>query len=405
MEKAENNNIYQGEDHETKSYRIKSIDFVKGFAICLIILAHSAGVWKKEYLDPLYTLIYRSLDVCGPPLFIFLSSLSVAFTVRRKMGKLHEKTIRNTIFIRGLSIIALGTAYNLLSIGYFDALSENIDVPFPLNLWGWNILMFIGFSQIFTYYILKINRGARTLIGIAIIIATYWIIPNITSPSYLVNPVVYIINFIIISPAPHNPIIPYITIYFFASTFGEILMEVDYLESIKAKLHAFSIFMRNGIFFLLAGILLSFIDVNPYVMQQGFNFPLFVMRGHPSNILYSIGIALILIGGFYYLIDIKGVNTQIIKMFIYYGQISLSLFLIHYIWLPLYIGLLDIWNIWFFYIGYIGFLGFLMFFWNHQFEGKYSLEWIMGRTKTREYKKGAITKIKINGNKIRFLKI
>ncbi len=387
MEKFENSVFYQKEIESIKPDRIKSLDFAKGFAICLIILAHTAGVWKKSYLDPIYVPVYRILDVFGPPLFIFLSGVSVAFTIKRKSGKIPEKAIKNTIFIRGFSIIALGIVYNLISIGTLDVLEDNIYVPFPLNLWGWNILMFIGFSQIFTYYILRLTRGTRSLIGIAIIIATYWINPNLTRPSFLSNPVIYVLNFIIISPAPHNPIIPYITICFFSSTFGEILMEVEYLETDNAKLDAFSIFIRNGLFFLLAGITLGLINLTGnYFIEQGYQLPIFLYRSQPSNMLYSIGVALLFIGGLYYLIDIKGIENNITKMFIFYGNVSLSIFLIHHIWLPLYITTLDIWNIWFFYVGYTAFLGFLMFIWNHQFDGKYSLEWIMGKTKTKQYK-------------------
>ncbi|MFX1277188.1 MAG: heparan-alpha-glucosaminide N-acetyltransferase domain-containing protein [Promethearchaeota archaeon] len=392
MEKIEDNSLNPTEITPDKSYRIKSIDFVKGFAICLIILAHSAGVWKRPYLAPIYAIIYRYLDVFGPPLFIFLSGLSVAFTIKRKMGKIPERDIRNTIFMRGFSIIALGILYNLLSIGAIDVLIPEINVPFPLNLWGWNILLFIGFSQIITYYIMKLTRGIRALIGIVIILLTTPIYTIIDNPLYYwFNPIIWVIRFIVISPAAHNPILPYISICFFASIFGEILMEVEYLDSKEAKLDAFHIYMRNGMFFVLTGLILFVLDGTPFRPEPGFDlfFPVFVFRAEPSNMFYSIGVALIVIGGLYYFIDIKGVNNYITSVFIFYGKISLSLFIIHYIWLTLYVGILDLSNVWFIYGGYIAFLGFLMYIWNHQFDGKYSLEWMMGGFKTKSFKKNS----------------
>ena len=248
--------------------------------------------------------------------------------------------------------------------------------------------MFIGFSQIFTYYIIKIPRGMRSVIGIAIILSTFIFWPILTLDKE--NPVIYVIYFIVISEAPHNPLLPYISICFFASTFGEILMEVDYLDSKDAKRDAFRIFIRNGYLFVITGLLFSFLHSPPF-LPEVYNsimlyFPIFVYRSTASNMFYSIGIALLLIAGLYYYVDIKEKNNYITKVFIFYGKISLSLFLIHYIWLPLYVGILDLSNVWYFYVGFIAFLGFLMYIWNHQFEGKYSLEWMMGGFKTKKYK-------------------
>ncbi|GAH90836.1 unnamed protein product, partial [marine sediment metagenome] len=45
-------------------------------------------------------------------------------------------------------------------------------VPFPLNLWGWNILMFIGFSQIFSYYALRLTKLYRAILGIIVVFSS-----------------------------------------------------------------------------------------------------------------------------------------------------------------------------------------------------------------------------------------
>jgi len=147
------------------SKRIGSIDFVKGFAIVFIILAHSAGIWLDSENRYLYGLLFTVLDFLGPSLFVFLSSLSVIFSIRNKQNILPAKVIRMRIFSRGIIIILIATFYNLASV--------SIDAPeirFPFNLWGWNILMFIGFSQIFSYYALKIPKLYRGIIGILIVL-------------------------------------------------------------------------------------------------------------------------------------------------------------------------------------------------------------------------------------------
>ncbi|MBN1802686.1 MAG: hypothetical protein JW891_14335 [Candidatus Lokiarchaeota archaeon] len=362
-------------ESEEKYTRIRSIDFIKGFAISLIVLGHSTAIWKLPELNSIYSFMFHYLDVFGSSLFIFLSSLSVVFSVRKKTLKVPEKTLRNTVFTRGLLIIFLGFIYNLPNAYIGTA-------EFPFSLWGWNILMFIGFAQIITYYIIKLTRGLRTLIGVLIILLTYILQPFLYVNKS--NPVVGVIYFILISPAPHNPFLPFVSICFISSVFGEILVEAMSLESYEARFDLFRRFVRNGSFFLLAGIFLTIIDNPPYFIDdQGLYFPLFVYRGSPSNIFYSIGMALILIGWLFYYIDVRKKNNIFIDMFVFLGTVSLSLFLISYIWLPLFTVYFNIFSIWFAWIGYNAILAFLMYIWRHSFSGKYSLEWLMGHALIR----------------------
>ncbi|MFX1237944.1 MAG: heparan-alpha-glucosaminide N-acetyltransferase domain-containing protein [Promethearchaeota archaeon] len=353
---------------ENKYSRIRSIDFIKGFAISLIILAHSAGVWKLPELDGIYTFIFTYLDVFGSSLFIFLSALSVVFSIHKKNKKIPEKTLKNRVFIRGFMIMAIGTLYNLPNA--FIGTTE-----FPFNLWGWNILMFIGFAQIFTYYIIKLTRGLRALIGISIILLTYFLSPFLHT--YKENPVVYVIHFIVISPTPLNPLLPFVSICFISSIFGEILVEAMSLESFEARLDLFRRFLRNGVIFLFVGVLLGILDRDPFFISHGIYFPKFVIRGEPSNIFYSIGIALILIGSLFYYIDVLKKNNVFVQMFVFLGNVSLSLFLISYIWLPLFTVHFNIFIIWFAWIAYTSILAFMMYIWRYYFSGKYSLEWMM----------------------------
>ena len=77
------------------SKRIKSIDFVKGLAIILIMMAHIAEAWMDNDWRYIYGMMFSILDILGPSLFVFLSALSVVFSIRKKQGKVHPKIIRN----------------------------------------------------------------------------------------------------------------------------------------------------------------------------------------------------------------------------------------------------------------------------------------------------------------------
>ncbi|MGV9173304.1 MAG: heparan-alpha-glucosaminide N-acetyltransferase domain-containing protein, partial [Promethearchaeia archaeon] len=183
------NRLESARQRDKKYQRIRSIDFVKGFAICLIVLAHISGAWVNDEWRWVYGLVYAVLDVFGPSLFIFLSALSVIFSLRKKMGFLPKKNIRNAVFLRGVIIMVLGVLYNLIAVK---------SVPFPLNLWGWNILMFIGFSQIICYLALKFSRGARIGIGIMAV----YITPLLRDFLYFgkdTSPIIWFFHYLLVS--------------------------------------------------------------------------------------------------------------------------------------------------------------------------------------------------------------
>ena len=370
--------------------RIRSIDFVKGFAIVFIIIAHTSAAWFDRDWIYLHGMVYAGLDILGPSLFIFLSALSVIFSIRRKKGKLPDKVIRNRIFSRGLTIIVMGMIFNLIGLSVVRP-----DIPFPLNLWGWNILMFIGFSQIFSYYAVKFKKWARAIIGILIILIS----PIFREFLYLEkdsNPFIWVLHFIITSPTPEITLFPWLAVCFISSIFGEYLYDAMMLGTQEAYFRLFRLFLIYGSLFLVFGVILGLQLQTPETMveseyphlrlytimnrQNYYHFPgmpEFLIRGTIGNMFYNLGAALLIIAICFYLIDIKNHDNKFTSMIEYYGKISLSLFLVEYVFLPLFIGQFSIVFFPFVCLAYIGFLGFLMYIWNEYGNGVGSPEWIM----------------------------
>jgi len=376
------------------SKRIGSIDFVKGFAIVFIILAHSAGIWLDSENRYLYGLLFTVLDFLGPSLFVFLSSLSVIFSIRNKQNILPAKVIRMRIFSRGIIIILIATFYNLASV--------SIDAPeirFPFNLWGWNILMFIGFSQIFSYYALKIPKLYRGIIGILIVLFSNPIRDLIFFPGVEAgNLVIITINYIVIGPIPMIPLLPGLAICFISTIFGEYLHEAMNKGTRDAYVGLFRIFFVWSIIFILVGIGLGcelftrytilggvqeypslglLITINSQTFFKIPGIPEFLIRGRGQNLIYNLGVALLIISISFYFIDIKKKYGNFVKTLVYYGKVSLSLFLFHQLFLGLYsrqfgIALFLITN-----ITYIGLCGFLMYIWMEFANGVGTPEWIM----------------------------
>ena len=384
--------------------RIGSIDFVKGFAIVFIMLAHSAAIWLNSENYYLYGMLFALLDFLGPSLFVFLSSLSVIFSIRNKQNILSSKVIRMRIFSRGIIIILIATIYNVtsFSLGAYG-------LPFPLNLWGWNILMFIGFSQIFSYYALRLTKLSRAILGIIIVFSSNFIrdllfIPGIEDG----NLVVIIVHFIVIGPDPMIPLLPGLAICFISTIFGEYLYEAMNKGTHDAYVGLYRIFMIWSIILILIGIGLGFqLYTRETILGGVFDYPNialldiangqkffvisgmpeFLIRGRGPNLVYNLGAALLVISISFYFIDIKKKYGNFVKMLVYYGKVSLSLFFVHQIFLGLFsrqfgIALFLITD-----LTYVGLMGFLMYIWMEYANGVGSPEWLMAAMATMGKKK------------------
>jgi uncharacterized membrane protein len=403
-EKFTNNN----EEISAKK-RIASIDFVKGLALGIIIWAHAALSWFDNEWRYIYGLLFSFLDFLGPSLFVFLSALSVIFTIKRKKIASSNKTIRNRIFTRGFVIIVIGALFNPMSL-----LTEGKSVPFPANLWGWNVLMFIGFSQIFSYYALKFSKKTRAIAGFIIVFISPWIreiLFQFKDLHFGVN----ILHFIITSPLPQVPFLPWIAVCFISTIFGEYLFETMMKGTREAYFKLFHKFVTYGAILVLTGFFIwiprlgldqwepgwailtpttaggtivssEYLHINLLALMnnnvinyQFSGMALFTIRSSGQNMFFNLGAGLLIIAISFYYIDIVNKQNIFIKMLIFFGKVSLSLFLIQYMFLPLYLGQFPITIAPFVFAAYSGFLGLLMYIWLKFFNGVGSPEWIMSK--------------------------
>jgi uncharacterized membrane protein len=386
--------------------RIISIDVVKGFAIIFIMFAHTAGSWLNMQWKFVYGVAFAFLDILGPSLFVFLSALSVVFSIRKKQGRVPYKVLRNGILTRGLIIIIIGVIFNITS--YSTTVKG---YSFPFNLWGWNILLFIGFSQIFSLYALRLGKITRSFIGLIIIFTSDAVRQYLYNLKESGNILGIILHYILVSPVPMTPIIPWLSICFLSTIFGEYLYEAMIGGKKQDYVYLCRLFLAWGIILVGIGIFLGrglyvpgtewinvsngsvgvlpiseypHLDLFSVINSQVF-FPQmrwaglweFLIRGRGSNMIYNLGAALLIISIWFYIVDLKKKSNIFISMLKYYGKISLSLFLLHYIFVTLFYGFFDIVFFIIICLGYTGFWGFLMYLWNEFFDGKGSPEWLM----------------------------
>ena len=376
--------IIKNDPIQIKPSRIDSLDVTRGVAMMFIILLHFCLAWLAENVVFLASAGQIFLEFLGPGMFIILSTISVVFTVKNKKGKLPEKVIRNSIYMRGLFIIITGFVYNF----------------FSLIIWGWNILMFIGFAQIFTYYALKLRTITRIIIGLIILFSSelirdlFWLLQND-------NFFYWIINFIISSPQPQVTLLPWLSVCFLAPVFGEYIYKTMIKGTEEQYKKLVKVFLTCGIIIALVGIFIGldqkyFTDVlynpegaYPYInLLRMWNWQYFapvtglvkfLITGTYSNVLYTLGLDLITIAIIFHVIDIMKKNNIFIRMLKFYGKVSLTLFLIEYIFIPLFVGRFNVIDFLTLVFPFIGFLGILMFLWNKYGKGGVgSLEWLAG---------------------------
>ncbi len=374
--------------------KLKSIEIVKGFSILIILFSNSINYWIVfgDELKEIYGFIITILEVIGPLLYIFVGSFSISFTLNKKMGTYHEKKNRNKILKQALFLILLGSLYNIIL---------NPNSEFPINLWGWNILVFLGFSQIICYLAYKLVRWARLVIGLSVILLT----PGIRELLFIgkdTNLFIEVIHFMVVSPFPNYSLLPFASISFFSTVFSELIFESIALNSNKANLHSTQSIIKYSLVLLICGLLLPFMDIGLVVTADNFNpsmypfleavpiltahnvlyitgLPLFLLKGTPSNLFLSMGLALLIIAIFFYYSDILHKNGKICRILNIYGSHSITIFFVQFLFILILYQKIILLLFFPFIIIYIAILGVLFFLWQKNGNSILSLDWMMGK--------------------------
>jgi len=371
---------------------INSIEVIKGIAIICILLANTVNYWLIFYYDSRFflSLLIVLLEIFGSSLYIFLFSFSVIFTLKKKMGIIPEKANRNKVLKQGFFFISLGLLYSLI----FSYIDNSI-----LIFWGWNILIFIGFGQLFCYYAFKLLRWVRIAIGLIIILVT----PNIRELLYIgkeSSQLVYVLHQIFVSSTPIYPFFPFASIWFLSTVFAELIYESILLESRVANLNAARSIMKYGIIFIIFSFLYSAVQLFPFVKPFSFNpdkFPFIdalpilrgssiiyipglpeaLVKGSIQNIFFIFGISLMVFGLIYYTIDIKQKQNRYFKILIIFGKSSITLLFLQWIFMPIFNQSLIYYAFLLISPIYLIFFGCIIYFWEKYGNLKFTLEWLM----------------------------
>jgi len=374
--------------------KLKSVELIKGLSILIILISNAVNYWLVFDIESIYilTFILTSLNILGSTLYIFIVAFSITFTLNKKMGRVPEKSKRNIVLIQGFFLILLGIVLNLIT---------NSSSHFPQNFWGWNILVFLGFSQFISYYIFKLVRWARFVIGLGVIFLT----PGIRELLFIgkdLNPIIDMIYYVVVSPIPNFSLLPYASISIFSTVFGELIYESIQLNSSTANLHSTKSLLKYGTILLICGLLLPFIEVGFIITGDNFDplmypfidlppilkaypttfvsgLPIFLYAGTSSNLFISMGVVLFVIGRKYYKKDVLHIKKLKINILSLFGKNSITLFFLQFIFLPLFYQKLPLLIFVPFLIAYIVLLGFLLYLWQKYANSIPSFDWMLNK--------------------------
>jgi hypothetical protein len=372
--------------------KIKSIDITKGISVLFIVFLNSVNYWLIANEELKYFIAYIAIfsEIFGSMLFIFTYSFETIFALQKMMGSPPERIFRNQIMKRGFFLILLGLIYNLI---------VNLFNEFTLLIWGWNIILFIGFAQIIVYFSFKLIRWARLVLGISILFFT----PVLRELLYFnkgINLFSEVLYFVIVSPDTSFCLLPYASLCFFASIFSELIYQAKVLENKRAFTISIKSTLRYGIIFIIAGFALSLIDFNPLIAPTFYNalnypfvdgnpilryysfqyipyMPEILLEGTSAYLLLVVGVLTTALGFAFYFSEISKKRSRICDGIRFYGDNSLTLIFIQYIFLPLFIIRINIFVFFPLYLLFISLLGYLLYVWKRYNNNKYSIEWII----------------------------
>lgn len=270
-----------------------------------------------------YISFVHFLGIVGGPIFLMIVGISVVLSVnnRRNRGESTEK-IRIHIIKRALIIFLL---HFLLSASIFGL----------YTIWAWGILSLIGVSIIISYYLINCSAKKIWLIALGIFIASpflrillnyqldvalFFDFYNFQAVSTYSTPwdIMAFIRSILVTPG--FPVFPYIFFIVVGVWIGNSILKYKEKNDINLFLKKLIIL---GIIFTIVGFPLEILS-NLFPLT-----PADKMVGNAGYNLWSQGIVFLTFVFFYWILDIKGGTIQLLNVFYFLGEISLTILFIH----------------------------------------------------------------------------
>ncbi|MCP4138189.1 MAG: DUF1624 domain-containing protein [bacterium] len=190
--------------YSTAKERIPSLDALRGFIMIIMALdhasyfvarVHSNELWgfPVQVFDSAFVFLLRFIShICAPGFFFLMGAGMIFFANSRRNSGWSEGKIIRFFAIRGSLLILLQLVVENGAWLIAEAGVSTVTIPLPggggeiyLNF---GVLSTLGFSMIFTSFLLRINSILLFIIGLGSIIATQALLPPAAEVNTLFSP-------------------------------------------------------------------------------------------------------------------------------------------------------------------------------------------------------------------------
>ncbi len=331
-----------------KTWRLDSIDILRGISIFLMIMAHTDWEWLQEGSMWLIGFKFLAVNYIGTSQFVFIAGLGFTYSWRKSQDSVADQ---NTVLRNSMS----KTIVMFLVSFIFNAIAPLFrpSVGKVEGLWYMNILQVIALSRLLGILIVKFSIKDKILLYFSLVsinsILLWWMIPRIDT-SFTARAVYYAL----FHPLSGDIFPVNFAFFVMGSAMGDVFYGIRKEMNIRIEKGFRPVKTRDRLrdelrMYVLLGISLVLLGITTglYKTQMDHRGLIPEINTHPAVNVKSLwgflsvhshawafmcsGIQIILVTIFFYFLDYHHRSRKIWNLFYLYGRYSLTIYFSHYL--------------------------------------------------------------------------
>lgn len=274
--------------------RIKSIDFLRGLSVILMVAGHMYYYWTEKYSN-IYGYTINFIVISAAPIFPIVSGFGYYSLINNKIIKENTKSdIFKEVLIRAIFIFFISTII-LFFLGFIIGAQFN-------SILYWSIFQLISISMGVFFVIPFLRRIIRCSLYV-ILFFTIFFIGHIIF-YYQMENLYFLVNI------GNFPFFPWANFFLFGIFLGDFMINLP-----KDKIN------KVLLIFLIIGIIIFIIFFVWFINIEYLYLNIFFKNFGIFFISFSI---------LFYLFDVKGLEFSVQKRISLWGMLAFSLYYIHF---------------------------------------------------------------------------
>jgi hypothetical protein len=347
----------QGEhDLELALGRLKSIDFMKGIGLIVMLFSHWSMWWTDGSWVGTRAFILLFTRFFGIPNFVIMSIIGLLLSINGKEQHLGTRGQLGRMLKRVGMFLMIGAINNIIYVGN-NLLIPSIPLAWKILfvLFSCNVITFIGMAQFAIYFFKRLHVTLQIMIIASIIAAYYVFLPSISA---LINPSGFMAPEMLAS----NPTLITYTFFFMENTMAPLVPALAWPLLACVVYSRFAAVLANksivkgrmlkelrivqlaSLGIMVLGILMGITLTTGIVSNVFYNdlampgvlgtwtapgYPLFLHLTHPSYMFFSFGALSLLLSMVFEVVDVRVKWTRLPGMLGVFGRFTLTIYLLN----------------------------------------------------------------------------